>query len=150
MLHRTYDGQNCSIARTLELVGERWTLLVMRNIFVGIRRFDDIQENLGVGRNVLTDRLNRLCEAGILERRLYQSRPDRFEYCPTDKGKDLWPVNVALMHWGDRYLAPAGPPIRLVHRGCEGELSERRVCSRCRQELGLDAVDVLPGPGTPP
>jgi DNA-binding HxlR family transcriptional regulator len=149
MLHRTYEGQNCSIARTLEFVGERWTLLILRNIFVGIRRFDEIQENLGVSRNILTDRLHRLCEVGIAERRLYQRGPDRFEYYPTDKGKALWPVNVALMHWGDRYLSPAGPPIRLLHRDCGGEVTERRVCSRCGRELGLDDIDALPGPGTP-
>src|SRR4029453_4454726 len=89
---------------------ERWTLLVLRDVFLGIRRFDDFQRDLGVARNVLADRLARLVDEGILERRRYQERPERFEYRLTDKGRDLWPVIFALASWGDAHAAPDGPP----------------------------------------
>src|SRR5215204_3268371 len=99
MLHNTYEGQTCSVARALELVGERWTLLVLRDAFLGVRRFDDFQRSLGVARNVLQTRLERLVEEDLLERRLYQERPARYEYRLTEKGLDLWPALVALMKW---------------------------------------------------
>ena len=93
MLKRDYEGQNCSIARALEVVGERWTLLIVRDVFLGLRRFDELQESLGIARNVLTDRLNRLVDEGILERVRYSERPERYEYRLTPKGRDL---NIAL------------------------------------------------------
>src|SRR3712207_4660988 len=99
-MHNTYDGQVCSVARALEVVGERWTLLILRDAFLGVRRFDDFQRNLGIARNVLNARLQRLVEEGLLERRLYQQRPERYEYCLTEQGQDLWPALVALMQWG--------------------------------------------------
>src|SRR5215207_5631460 len=105
VLHRTYEGQTCSVARTLELVGERWTLLILRDAFLGVRRFDDFQRSLGIARNVLNTRLQRLCEAGLLERRLYRERPERFEYRLTEMGLDLWPSVRALMEFGDKHLA---------------------------------------------
>src|SRR5580704_8650496 len=112
MLGNDYKDQNCSIARALELVGERWTILVLRDVFLGVRRFEAIQRNLGVARNVLAARLDRLVDEGILEKALYQERPPRHEYRLTDKGLDLWPVIVELLQWGDRHLAPAaGPPV---------------------------------------
>src|SRR5882762_5309247 len=89
MLNREYEGQNCSIARTLEVVGERWTLLIIRDVFLGLRRFEQIQKSLGIARNVLTDRLNRLVDEGILERVRYSERPERYEYRLTQKGRDL-------------------------------------------------------------
>src|SRR6476659_10471164 len=101
MLGRLYDDQTCSVARSLEVVGERWTLLVLRDAFLGIRRFDDFQRSLGVARNVLQNRLERLVEHGILERARYQERPERFEYRLTEKGLDLWPVIVSLISFGD-------------------------------------------------
>ena len=103
MLPRTYDNQVCSVARALEAIGDRWTMLVIRDAFVGVRRFDEFQQRLGIARNVLTDRLSRLVEDGILERHRYQERPPRFEYRLTDKGVDLFPVLVSLMKWGDRH-----------------------------------------------
>src|SRR5215468_6330907 len=105
MLKRSYEGQNCSIARTLEVVGERWTLLIVRDVFLGLRRFDQLQESLGIARNVLTDRLNRLVEEGILERVRYRDRPARYEYRLTAKGLDLNIALTALRQWGDRYLS---------------------------------------------
>src|SRR4051794_19483216 len=122
MLRSEYKGQHCAVAGALELIGERWTLLIVRDAFLGIRRFDDFQRNLGVARNVLQTRLERLVEAGILRRERYQERPDRFEYRLTSKGVDLWPVLVALMKWGDRHLFPEGSPVVLRHKGCGGEV----------------------------
>jgi DNA-binding HxlR family transcriptional regulator len=143
MLPRTYEGQNCSIARTLELVGERWTMLVIREAFLGRRRFDELAERLGIARNVLTDRLKRLVEEGVLEKVPYQERPQRFEYRLTAKGVDLWPVMVALLQYGDRHYAPHGPPMRLTHRDCGGELDDRRICKACGEKLQAQHVQAL-------
>jgi DNA-binding HxlR family transcriptional regulator len=131
MLGRAYDTQVCSIAGTLEVIGERWTLLIVRDAFLGTRRFDDFQRNLGIARNVLQTRLERLVEEGVLERRQYQERPQRWEYRLTDKGIDLWPVLVALMSWGDRHVYPDGPPVVIEHRGCGGAVDDRRICTKC-------------------
>jgi len=147
MLRRIYDNQICSIARTLEVVGERWTLLIIRDAFLGLRRFDEFQHSLGIARNVLSDRLNRLVDYGILERVRYQLRPDRFEYQLTDRGRDLQIALFALMHWGDRHLtAEAGPPRITEHAGCGGRVIEQLACSRCGQVLPAEAVAVYPGP----
>jgi DNA-binding HxlR family transcriptional regulator len=147
VLPRTYDGQVCSIARALELVGDRWTMLVIREAFMGTRRFDDFQRNLGCARNVLTDRLGRLVEVGVLRREPYQDRPPRFEYRLTRQGVELWPAMMSLKTWGDRYLAPDGPPVLVRHRDCGGELDERLLCSRCGAELGPGDVTAETGPG---
>jgi DNA-binding HxlR family transcriptional regulator len=148
MLGSDYEGQNCSIARSLELVGERWTILVLRDVFLGLRRFDQIQRNLGVARNVLAARLDRLVAEEILEKVPYQERPPRYEYWLTAKGLDLWPVIVELLRWGDRHAASAaGPPIVLRHKGCGGELGEHRVCTRCGRSLEVGDVRAEPGPG---
>jgi DNA-binding HxlR family transcriptional regulator len=148
MLGTNYKGQNCSIARTLELVGERWTILVLRDVFLGVRRFDGLQQGLGIARNVLALRLERLVGEGILEKVPYQQRPVRHEYRLTDKGLDLWPVIVELMQWGDRYTAPEQrAPVVLRHKGCGGTLGERRICSGCGELLGVRDVRAEPGPG---
>jgi DNA-binding HxlR family transcriptional regulator len=137
MLPRTYEDQNCSIARSLEILGDRWTILVMREAFMRVRRFEDFQRNLGVARNVLTDRLGRLVEEGILERVPYQDRPARFEYRLTEKGIDLWPVMMALLQWGDRYYpAEGGRPQIIRHRECGGEITGHLTCAKCGAELG--------------
>ena len=149
MLKREYD-QICSIARTLEVLGERWTLLVIRDVFNGRRRFDQIQENLGVARNVLATRLARLVDEGILEKRPYQERPPRFEYFLTEKGLDLWPTMIAMLHWGDRHLAgPSGPPMLIRHQGCGGLVDERGSCERCDQRLDARGAYTEYGPGAP-
>jgi len=147
VLKADYANQNCSIARSLELIGERWTILVVREAFLGTRRFDDFQRSLGVARNILQTRLERLVGARILKRVLYREGPARYEYRLTTKGVDLWPVIVALLQWGDRYAAPAGPPIVLEHEGCGGKLDERRRCLRCGADLEPWDVTVGPGPG---
>jgi DNA-binding HxlR family transcriptional regulator len=146
MLNRTYDTQNCSVARALEVVGERWSLLIVRDLMLGYHRFDELQERLGIARNVLTARLERLVEEAVIERRLYQERPARYEYRLTEKGRDLWPVIVGLLSWGDRYLVQS-PPVVLEHRGCGGAVSDRRICERCGAELALRDTAVRPGPG---
>ena len=105
MLHRSYEGQDCSIARALEIVGERWTLLIVRDVFDGVCRFDGLQESLGIARNVLTDRLNRLVEEGVLERIPYSKRPPRYEYRLTETGRELEPALAALRRWGDQLVA---------------------------------------------
>lgn len=131
MLKRDYEGQNCSIARALELVGERWSLLIVRDCLRGLRRFDEFQASLGIASNVLTNRLERLVAVGILERVRYQERPDRYEYRLTEMGRELRVPLIALMRWGDRHLAPDGPPVIVEHRGCSGEVSAQLVCSGC-------------------
>ena len=151
MLHRRYDSQVCSIAGALEVVGERWSLLIVRDVLVGLRRFDELQASLGVARNVLQTRLTRLVDEGVLEKRLYQDHPPRYEYRLTEKGLDLWPVLVALMRWGDQYAPPpAGPPVLLTHRACGGAVDEHRTCTVCGARLSVRDVLALPGPGAAP
>ena len=148
MLHRTYDTQVCSIAGALEVVGERWTLLILRDVFLGVRRFDEIQHDLGIARNVLRDRLRLLVDEGIVERRRYQERPERFEYRLTDKGRDLWPVLHAVMSWGDKHVSgPGREPTLVEHRDCGGRIDERRVCERCGEIVGSRDVRATAGPG---
>jgi DNA-binding HxlR family transcriptional regulator len=150
MLGRTYDDQVCSIARTLEVLGERWTLLVVRDSLLGLRRFDDFQHSLGVARNVLTERLKRLVDAGVLERVPYQQRPQRFEYQLTAIGRELAVPLVALMHWGDRHLAgPDGPPRLTRHHDCGGALHTTLTCAACGQSVSVADLEVLSGPGLP-
>jgi DNA-binding HxlR family transcriptional regulator len=146
MLPRGY-GQVCSIARTLELVGDRWTLLIIRDAFLGMRRFDAFLDRLGIARNVLSDRLSRLCEDGILERRPYQDHPVRYEYHLTPKGVDLWPLLMAALLWGDKHTAADGAPVLVRHRGCGGRLVEPLHCGRCGTRLTPGDVEVEAGPG---
>jgi DNA-binding HxlR family transcriptional regulator len=147
MLPRTYDDQNCSIARALEVVGERWTLLVLREISRGAERFEDLQSGLGIARNVLSARLARLCEEGVLERRRYQERPERFSYHLTEKGADLVPVLVLLLAWGDRYAAPDGPPVVLLHGDDGHPLEPTLSCARCGEQVEGGPVRAVAGPG---
>jgi DNA-binding HxlR family transcriptional regulator len=147
MLGRTYDSQTCSVAGSLEVIGERWTLLVIRDAFMGARRFEEFQRRTGVARNILTARLNRLVEEGILRRVPYQERPPRYEYRLTDKGLDLWPVIVSLVQWGDRHVYPGRAPILLVHKGCGGAVSGHRICETCGALLGPRDVQARVGIG---
>ncbi len=151
MLQRTYPDQVCSIARALEVVGERWTLLVLRDALLGLRRFDDFRTSLGIASNVLTARLERLCAEGLLERRRYQSRPERFEYLLTQKGRALAPALLMLMKWGDRfYPNPGGAPQVAVHVADGGTIDDDLMCEHCRQPVGFEALEVRPGPGLAP
>jgi len=138
---------NCSIFRTMDVLGDRWTLMVLREAFMGVRRFTDMQRDLGVARNVLTDRLNHLVELGVLERRQYQDRPVRSEYRLTDMGKALQPVLLSLMHWGDVYLSPDWPPALIEHETCGHVTAPLMVCEHCREPLTTRNVKATPGPG---
>jgi DNA-binding HxlR family transcriptional regulator len=148
MRHSGLQQENCSIARTVAVLGERWTLVILREAFSRRRRFEDIQRDLGIARNILADRLQRLVAEGILERRAYQQRPERFEYRLTDKGRDLYPVLLALMQWGDRYTAgEAGPPVELIHEPCGQHTHPRLVCDHCGEPIDPRDVRPQPGPG---
>lgn len=151
MLGRTYEGQDCSIARTLEVVGERWTLLVLRECFMGTARFDDFQRRLGIARNVLQSRLERLVEEDVLERRPYQERPVRYEYRLTAEGRDVLPVLLALMEWGDRHRSPHGPRVAIAHARCGGPVNAALMCGRCGATVEMRSISVAPRePVTPP
>jgi len=145
MLNRTYEGQNCSIARALELVGERWTLLIIRDAFLGRRRFDEFQESLGIARNVLTERLNRLVDEGIFERVAYSDRPLRFEYRLTAKGRDLSVPLLALMQWGDRHLAHKPP--RVARRRSDRSRVKAVLVARDDSVVSPADVEIVAGPG---
>ncbi|HTB50867.1 MAG TPA: helix-turn-helix domain-containing protein, partial [Solirubrobacteraceae bacterium] len=136
-----------SIAAALSLVGERWTLLVMRDVLLGRRRFADIKRSTGVASNILADRLEILVEHGLLRRKLYSAHPESYEYIPTCKGLDLNPVIIALMQWGDRYNAPAGPPRIPVHTACGHDAHPRMHCGHCGEVIESDELNVRPGPG---
>jgi DNA-binding HxlR family transcriptional regulator len=139
--------QACSIARALEVMGDRWTILVLRDAFRGIRRFEDFRRDLDIARPVLADRLKRLVGHGVLEKRLYQERPRRYEYRLTPMGRELSPILVALMRWGDHHLAgEAGPPTVLTHE-CGHELSQGFYCPACRQVFAPSEIRSRPGPG---
>ena len=130
----TVTPRTCSIARTLELVGERWALLALREVFLGVRRFDAIQRNTGAPRDVLSARLHKLLAVGLLERRQYQERPARFEYRLTEAGRDLLPVLLTLMDWGDKHLANGEPPLVYRHR-CGDDFRPVVVCETCGEPV---------------
>jgi DNA-binding HxlR family transcriptional regulator len=139
---------NCSIARTLDVIGEWWTLLIVRDAFRGTHRFDDFQANLGLARSVLTARLARLTESGVLERRAYSEHPPRYEYHLTDKGRALFPVIAALISWGDQWApAPAGPPVELVHDSCGTVITPELTCPHCHGQVSAATTHSQPGPG---
>ncbi len=147
MLGREYTSQSCSIAGALDVVGERWSLLIVRDVLLGLRRFDELQAHLGIARNVLDSRLRRLVGEGVLERRRYSERPERFEYRLTEKGLDLWPTIVALMQWGDRYATPEnGPAVVIEHKDCGGALDAHRTCVRCGARVSVRDAVARPGP----
>jgi DNA-binding HxlR family transcriptional regulator len=145
MLKRDYEGQDCSIARALEILGERWTLLIVRDAFLGLRRFDQFQENLGIARNVLTDRLNRLVEEGILERVRYSERPLRYEYVLTPKGRELNVALAGFRQWGDKYLSER--PRRVMRRKADRKPVIAALVPKGTPVLRADEVETVPGPG---
>lgn len=139
--------EQCSLARALVVVGDRWTLLVLRECFLKVRRFEQFQARLGIARRVLTERLAHLVAAGVLERVAYQDRPARYEYRLTDKGLDLYPVVLALVHWGDaHYAGPEGPPLLHRHRACGHQFHSVMACSECGEALDPRGVEVEENP----
>jgi DNA-binding HxlR family transcriptional regulator len=150
-LRREYDGQDCSLAAALEVVGERWTLLVLRDALYGVRRYGDFLAHLDIPRAVLAERLQRLVDGGLLDRRRYQEAPARDEYVLTDKGAELWPVIHRLAQWGERHLSSGGPRRRYVHLPCGGTaIDATGACPACRRVPKLRELEVRPGPGLDP
>ncbi len=148
---KSFADLNCSIARPLSVLGERWALLVLRDLFLGRRRFEEFQESLGIASNVLSQRLATLVEEGIVERRRYSEHPERFEYRLTEKGRDLQPVLQALRQWGDRYTAgPAGPPVETVHTTCGHVYEMVPTCAACGEPVKPGELIARPGPGAEP
>lgn len=129
--------QRCSVARTLSVIGDRWTMLVLREAFMGSRRFDNLQRSTGAPRPILADRLRGLVEDGVLERRPYGNHPDRYEYRLTDKGLELYPVVVSLLAWGDRWMPDGeGPPVELRHKACGHVVHPELACPACGEWVG--------------
>ena len=134
----------------MDLLGDWWTPLVLREAYYGIRRFDEFQRGLGIARNTLTDRLRRLVAEGLLEKQAYQHDPVRYDYVLTDKGRDFFGVVAAMMAWGDRWLAdPAGPPITMHHTCCGRDTEAQVVCAHCKQPLRSEETVMTMGPGYP-
>jgi DNA-binding HxlR family transcriptional regulator len=150
MLGRTYDDEVCSIARALEVVGERWSVLIVRNaLFAGSTRFTDFQRSLGIAPNILKTRLDGFVGAGIMRRQQYSEQPELYEYLLTEKGRDLAPALIALTEWGDRWAAPDGPPILYRHTACGSPVTHEVICTACGRVDDPAAVTALPGPGMP-
>jgi len=140
--------QRCSIARPAALLGDRWTLVILRQAFSRTRRFEDFQSQLGISRSLLSDRLGKLVDAGIMRREPYKDEVrTREEYRLTEKGLDLYPVLMALREWGDKHMATDGPPIEVHHRDCGGEIRTGLRCDSCGEEVGPRDAEVSAGPG---
>jgi DNA-binding HxlR family transcriptional regulator len=139
------DG--CSIQGTLDVIGDRWTLLMLRDIFRGVRRFSQLEDNLGIAKNLLASRLSKLVAADIVAKIPYQDKPTRHEYFLTQKGRDLSPSLVALMRWGDRWCNDGTPPTLLVHSECGTPLNQITQCPTCDESLDPDEIRSRPGPG---
>jgi DNA-binding HxlR family transcriptional regulator len=147
MQRTSFSGMACSIARTLDVIGEPWSPLILRDVWVGMSRFEQLQADLGISRKVLTERLNHLVEQGVLERRPYDQRP-RYEYVLTRKGLELVDLLMVMKGWGDRWLAgEAGPPVLYRHHAC-GKIADVELrCDHCGEPMCAGDVDLLPGPG---
>ena len=140
------SDQPCSVARSVAVIGDRWTLMLLRDCFLGVRRFEDFERRLGISRSIVAERLKRLVEAGVLRREAYQDRPIRHEYRLTDKGLGLHPVIMAIVHWGDEhYAGQAGPPLIHRHKACGCDFIPVMTCSECAEPLAARDVEVRPG-----
>lgn len=144
MERKSFSEMDCSVAQCLEVVGEWWTMLVVRDAFLGVRHFEDFHRRLGISRNILQQRLEHLVVAGVLDKVPYCEHPPRNEYRLTDKGRDLWPVLTAMRQWGDRHAAPLGPPVGLLHETCRQMTEATLTCSCCGEALRWDEVVAVP------
>jgi DNA-binding HxlR family transcriptional regulator len=143
-------AQPCSVSRALAVVGDRWTLMILRDCFLGVRRFEAFQQRLGISRTIVADRLRVLTDEGVLERLAYQDNPVRHEYRLTSKGMDLHPVVMAIAHFGDRhYAGRAGPPVLRRHKGCGCDFHPVQVCSECGEPISARQVEARAAPGFP-
>jgi len=147
MQRKSFDKMPCPIARSLERVGEWWSILILRDALHGLTRFDQFQKSLGIAPNMLTRRLNGLVDNDILKRVSYQDHPPRWEYRLTAKGRDLWHVVIAMRQWGDRWAAPDGPPLKMKHTACGHVVQAVAVCSQCGERLDVHGVSAVLGPG---
>ncbi|MEV6280176.1 helix-turn-helix domain-containing protein [Nocardia sp. NPDC051832] len=151
MLGKTYDAQVCSIARSLEVIGERWSLLIVRDAaFAGATRYSDFQRSLGIATNVLKSRLDRFVDTGIMRRHKYSEQPELYEYLLTDKGRALVPALVALTEWGDRWATEGDPPILYTHSVCGAGITQQTMCAQCGQVDEPAEIQPIIGPGMPP
>ncbi|MET8160791.1 helix-turn-helix domain-containing protein [Sphaerisporangium sp. NPDC005289] len=148
-LGKNYDGQNCALAKALELLGERWTLLVVRDALYGVRRYGDFLAHLDIPRAVLSQRLHTLVEAGVLTKRRYQDSPAREEYVITAAGRELWPPVYMLGRWGERHAVTNEPWRLFFHQPCDAPLDRYAACTACGAHTEPDQVEVRPGPGLP-
>ncbi len=141
-------AQECSVARTLGVIGDRWTLVILRECFSRVRRFEDFRERTGASRRILTERLGKLVDHDILVRVAYQQRPARYEYRLTRKGLDIYPILVTMLHWGDKYYGQdSGPPLILRHQPCDHDFAPLMVCSQCKTPVDAREVTPRAGPG---
>jgi DNA-binding HxlR family transcriptional regulator len=147
MQRASFADMNCSIARSLEEIGEWWTLLIVRDAFFGVTRFEEFQERLGIARNILTKRLDTLVDAGVMERRPYDESRGRHDYVLTKKGRDLWPVLVTLRQWGDKWAIDGKPPVRMLHTACGAHTNAHLVCDHCGERLAGRDIKSVAGPG---
>jgi len=150
MPKRDFADISCSIARAVGVVGQRWTPLILRDLFAGMTRFEDLRRDLGIASNILAARLDELEGHGVVERRQYQSMPARHEYLLTDKGRDLYPVIATLLAWGDKYLSLDGAPALTVHADCGHVTTAKTVCAECGGELKAGNAIHTAGPGARP
>ncbi|MEM7117359.1 MAG: helix-turn-helix domain-containing protein [Chloroflexota bacterium] len=141
----------CSMARTLSVIGDRWTMLIIRDCFLGTRRFDDFQKQLGLTRHLLADRLNKLVEADVLYKAPQREGSTRYEYRLTEKGIELYPILLAMVAWGDRWMAGEnGPPLEYIHRPCGQKTTPAAICSHCSEPIDPRAMQPIIGPGLKP
>ncbi len=144
---KSFADMHCSVAQCLEAVGEWWSMLIIRDASLGVTRFDQFQERLGISRNILNQRLGRLVDQGILHKVPYSEHPPRYDYRLTAKGRDLWPVLTAMRQWGDKYAAPDGPPLEMLHKVCGKVSHAMMTCSACGESLSARDLRAVPGPG---
>lgn len=148
MERTSFAQMRCSLARGLDLIGDWWSPLIIRDLFLNVSRFDELVEDLGISRNLLTRRLKSLVAKGIIERVAYQARPVRYSYRLTEAGRDLVPAILALTAWGDRWARPReGSPILFVHKTCGHRFEPRVICSACAAAISAESVIAIPGPG---
>lgn len=145
-MRRTHFSEmNCSVAQCLEVVGERWTPLILRDALMGVTRFDTFQVRSGIARNILSQRLESLVEHGVMTKALYQEKPPRFEYLLTERGRDLWVVIAAMRQWGDKWAAPKGPPVVVEHVRCGHRAFVVPTCEHCREAIELEDLKARRG-----
>lgn len=147
MKRSDFSNMACSTARTLDLIGEWWTPLIIRDLLLGNRRFEGLRKNLGISKKILTDRLQSLLASGIIVKRLYEQSPPRYEYVLTEMGEELGPILLAMVSWGDKWLSGGKPPLKITHNDCGQTLKVQVVCAACGKPVNFNDNTAKPGPG---